>query len=327
MVILTDAWRKQYEDAFASMVVDPARKSIALNVAKHIASHKDQYVQISKVTGVPWFMIGILHEREAGLNFASYLGDGEPLDHETHNAPKGRGPFKDFFTGAVDALAHEGFDEIKDWSLGSILFHMEEFNGEGYHNHGLPSPYVWSWSNKYQSGKYDRDGHFVSTLVDAQIGGAIIMFSLLQLGILVLQQTGGLQMVTDAISGAIAPAPAPVQAPVAAAHAATAGLNVSTTSIVTHVTSGVMSTLIGVLAPMMAVMMGQTTAHYLIGGLFGLAGFISAGANAYSLVASNSAASQNTIATINNLSAIAQQAAIALGGTPQGMNAGIASAA
>jgi lysozyme family protein len=128
----------------------------------------------------------MLHEREASCNFACYLGDGEPLDHVSHYVPKGRGPFKTFEDGAIDALVHEGFDKVKDWTLGSVLFHAEEFNGEGYHDHGLPSPYVFAGSNQYSHGKFDRDGHFNADLVDTQPGCAVMLQALIQLNILTL---------------------------------------------------------------------------------------------------------------------------------------------
>jgi lysozyme family protein len=40
-------------------------------------------------TGVPWFVVAALHERESGADFATYLGNGEPLNRVTQLVPKG----------------------------------------------------------------------------------------------------------------------------------------------------------------------------------------------------------------------------------------------
>lgn len=179
MVILTDAWRKQYEDDFATMKVHPDKWTEARSVAKRLSSNEARYAPAASGTGVPWYLIAILHEREASGDFAKYLGDGEPLDRVTHDVPRGRGPFHTFNDGCIDALKYDGFDKVRDWSIGSVLFHMEAFNGEGYHDHGIPSPYVWAGSNKYSRGKYLSDNKFSYKAVDRQLGGAVILAAII----------------------------------------------------------------------------------------------------------------------------------------------------
>jgi lysozyme family protein len=186
MVKLTDTWRKQYEHNFAEMVVHPARIAEAEKAAHNIAQNEARYGAVSiRTNGVPWFLIGCLHYREASLNFTKFLGDGEPLSRATINVPAHMGPFKTFEDGAVAALEHEGFHRVTDWSLGSILFHAEEYNGEGYHlyHRTILSPYVWAGSNIYTCGKYVGDGVFDPNEVDKQLGVAVLMSTLQRLGL------------------------------------------------------------------------------------------------------------------------------------------------
>ena len=94
MPVLTDAWRAKYESQFASMVIPPKVVAEASAVALKINVHRDIYEAISKRTnGVPWFLIGALHDREASLDFTKFLGDGEPLCRATVNVPAHMGPF------------------------------------------------------------------------------------------------------------------------------------------------------------------------------------------------------------------------------------------
>jgi lysozyme family protein len=67
-----------------------------------------------------------------------------------------------------------------DWSIEGILFQLEAYNGWGYRNHhGINTPYLWSGSNQYTSGKYVADGKFDPTAVSKQIGGALLLKYLL----------------------------------------------------------------------------------------------------------------------------------------------------
>jgi lysozyme family protein len=186
---LTDAWRAQYERNFASMVIHPAVVAEAEASARKINENRIRYEAVSaRVGNVPWYLIGALHAREASLNFSCYLGDGEALNHPTHCVPRGRGPFHDFEAGAEDALDHEGFQHITDWSLPALLWHAECFNGLGYHDRGTPSPYIWAGSSIYITGKYGSDGHYDAHLTDKQLGVAVILATMARLGFIQLPQ-------------------------------------------------------------------------------------------------------------------------------------------
>ena len=54
-----------------------------------IADGKPRYDQVANATGVPWYVIGMIHEMEGGLNFATHLHNGDPLTARTVHVPSG----------------------------------------------------------------------------------------------------------------------------------------------------------------------------------------------------------------------------------------------
>lgn len=169
----------QYWD---TMRINLARENEFTHEAQHIIAHKDQYLPIQEATGVPYAMIGIIHLREGNLNFNTYLGNGQFLSMRTTIVPKGRGPFKSFYDGALDALAVDGLSSIKDWRLEKVLYYCESFNGFGYEMyHGVPSPYVWGGTNIQHIGKYTSDGHWNGSVWDPQPGCAPVLKKIMEM--------------------------------------------------------------------------------------------------------------------------------------------------
>jgi hypothetical protein len=58
---------------------------------------------------------------------------------------------------------------------------LEQYNGLGYAGRGLPSPYVWSGTDQYHTGKYIHDGVFDPNEVDQQLGCAGILMAMMQI--------------------------------------------------------------------------------------------------------------------------------------------------
>ena len=110
-----------------------------------------------------------------------YGANGEPLNRRTILVPKGRGPFEDWAAGAVDALALDGLDQVKAWTPERACFEIERFNGFGYRKRGINSPYLWSFSNHYERGKYVADGRFSPTHVDQQCGAIPVLKRIMEL--------------------------------------------------------------------------------------------------------------------------------------------------
>ena len=151
-------------------------------VAKRLRANKNRYSDISVRTGVPWEVIAVIHEREAGYDpgFTRNIANGEPWNRETRLIPRGRGPFSSFEEAALDALVNCApyAARNKDWSAGGTLTLLEKYNGLGYANKGLPSPYIWSGTDQYERGKYVADGVFDPNVVDKQLGCAGLLMAM-----------------------------------------------------------------------------------------------------------------------------------------------------
>lgn len=156
----------------------PAAKGPAFaKAADLIKANKDKYQAVEKLTGVPWQVIGVIHYRESNCDFDTYLGNGQSLHRKTTIVPKGRGPFNVWEDGAVDALKNAPPKTAlnKDWSIGGTLDKLEEYNGLGYRQMGIPSPYIWAGTDQYISGKYVKDHVYDAHTVDSQLGCAGIL--------------------------------------------------------------------------------------------------------------------------------------------------------
>jgi len=152
-------------------------------IAKRLVAAKKRYQVVQAQTGVPWFIIAVIHEREASQRWDTQLGQGDPLNKVSVHVPKGRGPFKMWEDGAVDALAncHPFAARWRDWTPAGALTLLEEYNGLGYAARGLPSPYVWSGTDQYKRGKYVADGKFDPDVVDKQLGCAGLILAMREL--------------------------------------------------------------------------------------------------------------------------------------------------
>lgn len=150
-------------DKTSSRLVDPDAKA--------------RYVTVSQETSVPWFVIAVIHEREASQSWKANLAQGDPWNEVSIHVPKGRGPFKSWEDAAVDALANCAPHAAKwnDWTAGGALTLLEEYNGLGYAAKNRPSPYVWASTNQYAKGKFVSDHHFDPNAVDHQLGCAALL--------------------------------------------------------------------------------------------------------------------------------------------------------
>jgi lysozyme family protein len=144
---------------------------------------KARYVTVQTKTGVPWYIIAVIHEREASQNWNTQLGQGDPLDKRSIHVPAGRGPFRTWEEGAYDALVNCGpyAARNKDWSPGGALTLLETFNGLGYSMRGVPSPYIWSGTDQYKMGKYVADGRYDPNVIDPQLGCAGLLKAMMEI--------------------------------------------------------------------------------------------------------------------------------------------------
>lgn len=150
------------------------------SVAKRLVAAKSRYRAIERSTGVPWFIIAVIHQRESSQRWDRSIAQGDLWNKKSTHVPKGRGPFKSFEEAAVDALKNCApfAARWKDWSPGGAMTLLEHYNGLGYANRGLPSPYIWSGTDQYVKGKYVADGKFSASAVDKQLGCAGLIMAM-----------------------------------------------------------------------------------------------------------------------------------------------------
>jgi lysozyme family protein len=167
------------------------RPSLEFTVTRILAK-RSQYAPVAIVTGVPLAMIAAIHWRESGGDFTTYLGNGEPLNRVTELVPAGRGPWKSWGEGAIDALQYQGLHKVKDWRLEKVLYWWEDYNGWAYffgptdYKTGdklpsMPSAYLWAGTNQYKQGKFVADRKFDQAAVDKQWGCVALLKGMMEM--------------------------------------------------------------------------------------------------------------------------------------------------
>lgn len=176
--------KPSYTDYLTNYPVRPEWQCIADNDAKRISNNRDRYQAVSDNTGVPWYIIGVIHLMEANLDFDTYLGNGDPLFSsegeglKSRHVPAGRGPFDTWEAGAIDALKYQGMQLVKDWSDEQALYQLEKYNGFGYRDKGHTSPYLTSGTTAYSKGKYVSDGKYDPDAISGQIGAIPVLLAI-----------------------------------------------------------------------------------------------------------------------------------------------------
>lgn len=185
--------KKQYGDLWRRAEIKPDWRSRLDSAANKIIVNKPQYMRVQNETGVPWWFVGVIHMRESGNNFATHLHNGDSLKARTWRVPRGRPlggqpPF-DWYYSASDALRMKGLHNIVGWTIETVLYELERYNGFGYrqyHSRTL-SPYLWQGTSHYgdhdsPAGKYVADGKWSATEQDKQCGAAAVLKVLEEMG-------------------------------------------------------------------------------------------------------------------------------------------------
>ena len=178
---LTDALRSEYRALFDSCTINGNRQAAVETLVGKLAANRPRYDAVGKPLGIPWHFIAVIHNMESSQSFKGHLHNGDPLSARTKQVPAGRPktgtpPFT-WEQSAADALTMHGLPAWKDWTVAGTLYQLELYNGTGYrlfHPH-VKTPYLWSFSNHYQRGKYVADGTWSETATSAQCGAAVLL--------------------------------------------------------------------------------------------------------------------------------------------------------
>jgi len=180
-ITLTPTLKTEYENLFNACIIASKRLPKVEELCGKLAANQDRYRAVGDKLGIPWFFIAVVHNMEASQSFKGHLHNGDPLKARTVQVPAGRPksgepPFT-WEQSAEDALTMRGLGANVDWSLTGLLYQIEGYNGWGYrlHHQHVLTPYLWSFSNHYVSGKYVEDGTWSDTAVSAQCGAAVLL--------------------------------------------------------------------------------------------------------------------------------------------------------
>jgi lysozyme family protein len=179
--------KAEYAQLFSTLEVRAENQELANWYRTMMAKSKPRYQEVGKDLGVPWFFIAATHGLEASFNFRAHLHNGDfPLTARTRQVPAGRPlvwlPPADWESSAKDAIKLLGFANQSDWTLERTLYRLEAYNGFGYRRRGVPTPYLWSFSNHYDRGKFVADGSFNPKARSQQCGAAVMIKLLVDAG-------------------------------------------------------------------------------------------------------------------------------------------------
>jgi lysozyme family protein len=180
-VNLTDKLRAEYQRLFDTCQPRADKVGEVQRLLDQFLAKSERYKNVSGPLNMPWQVIAVIHNMESSQNFDRHLHNGDPLTARTVHVPAGRPadgmpPFT-WEQSAADALRQRKLDRWEDWGISGILYQLEGYNGWGYrlyHPHVL-SPYLWSYSNHYTSGKYVADGTWSDTAVSRQCGACVLL--------------------------------------------------------------------------------------------------------------------------------------------------------
>lgn len=182
-----EAVKADYENLWGSMEIKPSMAKTIDWAAAKVLDGRSRYAEIATKTGVPWYVVGLIHLMESGCRWNCHLHNGDPLSEKTKLVPKGRpakgdGPFT-WEESAVDCLVLKGYDKVVTWDLPMVAYALEKNNGWGYRTHHpeVASPYLWSGTTHYARGKYVEDGKWNGTFVSEQAGAMPVLWKMCQL--------------------------------------------------------------------------------------------------------------------------------------------------
>ncbi|TAV98442.1 hypothetical protein ELI24_08610 [Rhizobium ruizarguesonis] len=172
--------REYYTNLANSVELDPVRASELRKISEKIIASKQYYSDVAKISGIPWYVVGSLHYREASLNFMGHLHNGDPLLMKTVHVPADRPQIAPWpprrsslrqiwQISAVDALG-ELRAKTSKWTIERTCWALEGYNGYGCFDHGINTPYLWNYTNKYSGGGYASDGHYSESYKSKQAG-------------------------------------------------------------------------------------------------------------------------------------------------------------
>lgn len=159
----------------------PTQEAAMKQFVSNWEENKARYEAVAAKAGVPAKLIASLHWRESTADFGTYLHQGDPLGKKAVNEPNDIPIFKEWEPAAEHALGQKSgiadafkIDENTQ-DEAALMSYAERYNGLGYFNKGVPSPYTMSGTDQYKKGKYTRDRYYDPNVKDQQLGVLAMM--------------------------------------------------------------------------------------------------------------------------------------------------------
>lgn len=172
-----------YQDMWNNMILRPEYLHQIEADARLVVKFRKQFELAVTATKIPWQFAGIIYYRECTCSFKGHPHNGDSLKRRTVNVPAGRPLAAPASPGGytvmesfADLIELKQWDRVPVWNMPSLLYYFESNNGFGYRrlkkNPVINSPYLWSGTQYYESGKFASDGIYDRNLIDQQIGCA-----------------------------------------------------------------------------------------------------------------------------------------------------------
>lgn len=185
---LSPSLREDYQRLFDTCAIRPERAHEVAGLVTKLTAQRPRYQSLGSALHVPWFFIAVIHRMECSQQFDKHFHNGDPLTKRAVQVPAGRprtgAPPFTWEVSARDALSMRRVNARTDWSVAGMLYQLESYNGWGYrlyHPH-VGSPYLWSFSNHYEGGKYTADGTWSDAARSKQCGAAVLLRRLAECG-------------------------------------------------------------------------------------------------------------------------------------------------
>ncbi|MHC4616368.1 MAG: hypothetical protein ACYTEQ_01310 [Planctomycetota bacterium] len=163
-----------YKRLFDSIRIPQEKEEEVFGILRRFEDDRERYQALPHPA--PWEVVAAIHNMEASGDFDRVQHNGQKIvgtGKKTTLVPKGKGPFETWEESAIDA------HRFRRWHTpGSIYYWLEmaeRFNGLGYRNKGLHSPYLVGGSDLETPGRYMADGRWSPRGRGRQIGVATIL--------------------------------------------------------------------------------------------------------------------------------------------------------
>jgi lysozyme family protein len=206
----TSVLASEYINLWDTCTINPSYESDLDWAIQKIKEGRQLYEKVSVKTGVPWYVVAVIHSLESSTDFSAHLHNGDPLTARTKNVPQGRPlhgtpPFT-WEDSAIDALNYDGACGVRNWNLPTLFWFLEGFNGWGYRigsgrktTPAHRSAYLFSGTNHYEKGKYIADGSFDPEAISAQVGCMALLKALEKDGLISISPSAGEELNEDRV--------------------------------------------------------------------------------------------------------------------------------